>query len=104
MLTKKKAIALSIEKWTDISETGEDFASDNWWSAKRGMELKSDCALCEYDVQHKCGCDSCPYNKSFGRCFWVDTPFYLYNRALTPEARKKYAKLFLEQLIKIKEV
>ena len=97
-LTKKKAIELSIEKWTDHAKTGEENNNEDWHERHGYEKMESDCALCEYTdrIRYSNLCSSCPYYQRFGLCLrgvyisWLD--------AETPEDRKEYANLFLEEL------
>ncbi len=88
MLTKKKAIKIGKELWTWLAETGEKFKS-RWPGWEEYGKMQDDCAFCEY--AHSC--DDCPLGQD---CY--DTYFANWCDAQTPEDRKKYAKLFLEQL------
>ena len=96
-LTKKKAIEISIELWTFLAETGGQKLDWNGWN-KYGY-MSASCPLCEYS---RGLCKSCPYYKKFKPCCSLgDKPVTIYDyweAAKTLETRKKYAKLFLEQL------
>ena len=92
-LTKKKAIELSIEKWTDLAETGDEGIED--WHTE---EFKADCALCEYDQRHLGWCSSCPYQYRFTFCILWESPYEKWANARTTTGRKKYASEFLAQL------
>lgn len=96
-LTIKSAIELSIELWTWLAETGEEFKSE-WDGWGKYGEADNDCFLCEYDKRNKTYCESCPYNEKFGVCTNVNTPFENWWLSKTTEDRKKYARQFLEQL------
>ena len=90
MLTKKKAIEISIELWTWLAETGSE--EKGGWSGWNGYGvMQGNCALCEYDAQKENDCLACPINCSL-------SPFARWWYANTIEERKKYASLFLEQL------
>ncbi len=96
-LTRKRAIELSIELWEWLAETGK--AKWEWEGWKRYGETEADCFLCEYNDRKKPqikgdSCHYCPYHK----CYTEGDYFELWEYAKTPEGRKKYAKLFLEQL------
>lgn len=104
-LTKKKAIEIVIELWTWLAETGCERKIE-WTEWDKYGEMENDCPLCQYRNQskrHTHGyCPTCPYYKMYGCCY---TPgglgFTLYEEwevAGTKTERKKYAKLFLEQL------
>lgn len=101
-LTKKKAIEITVELWTFLAETGDEKGAWGGWETYGQMIYG--CPLCEYS--HHClnwgrgRCGSCPYYKKFGCCYGdeEDTIYSLWEEAHTPRTRKKYAKLFLEQL------
>ncbi len=100
-LTKEKAIELSIELWEWMAKTGTEY-KDQWtgWE-KYALTSKNDCFLCEYnDMQggrSLIDCSYCPYFEKFGRC--VDNSIFgKWAYTETKRTRKKYAKLFLEQL------
>lgn len=100
-LTKKKAIELSIELWTWLAETGEEFKS-LWSGWDKYGEPDNDCFLCEYQGRHETksteACSLCPYYKIFGDCTNANMPYENWWSAETIEDRKKYAREFLEQL------
>ena len=96
-LTKKKAIELSIELWTWLTETGK--RKDEWdkWTS-RVIDM---CFLCEYGRQmtpRRFSCNVCPYRDKFGHCNNDGSNFNRWCTARTPKTRRKYAALFLEQL------
>ncbi len=106
-LTRNKAIELCIELWTWLAETGK--RKKDWPGWEKYGSAMSACWFCEYDDQmlalykrkgrHACG--YCPLKTSgVGKC--GDTFFEKWNVAGTPKDRKKYAKLFLEQIRKLK--
>lgn len=98
-LTKKKAIEISIELWTWLAETGK--RKYEWHGWEKYGEMQCDCPLCEYSLikkeVHDC-LGKCPYYEKFGFCFGGDSVWHKWNFAQAPRTRKKYAKLFLEQL------
>jgi len=99
-LTRKKAIAISIELWTSLAETGKHKWDWGGWR-KYGL-MAAYCPFCEFSAQQEgMGCDSCPYYQEFGDCV-DDTPYRLWCNAETEEERKKYAKEFLAQLLYLK--
>ena len=108
-LTAKKAVELSIELWTWLAETGKEKPSWKGWKYNGGQYLaQADCFLCEYAGRRACKqaidnyCALCLYYKTYGY-FCIDnvncsTPFEKWCDVETKPTRKKYAKLFLEQL------
>ncbi|KKM04728.1 hypothetical protein LCGC14_1761280 [marine sediment metagenome] len=106
-MTKTEAIDRTIELWTWLAETGERHKGD-WPGWKRhGGEYDlagSDCFLCKHSLrgQFTPHCTTyCLYCLKFGHC--VNGYFDQWNEAGTPRTRKKYAKLFLEQVKSLKE-
>ena len=97
-LTKKDAIKKSKELWTWLAETGK--RKEDWDGWKKYGKMRDNCPLCEYkkQVDDSKVCKSCPYFLKFSYCFLDDSPFDNWREAKTPKIRKKYAKLFLEQL------
>ncbi|KKL80591.1 hypothetical protein LCGC14_2003170, partial [marine sediment metagenome] len=65
------------------------------------------CFLCEYDnrrqTQDTEDCELCSYYKVFGDCDGGGKPYRLWVRAKTNPLRKRYAKLFLEQMEEIRD-
>lgn len=99
-LTKKKAIAITIELWAWLAETGDENKED-WPSWKKYGEMDCDCPLCEYSKQwsgNRLSCRYCPYKEQFYGCLKPENPFKRWCDAKTARTRKKYATLFLEQL------
>ena len=96
-LTEQKAIDICKELWTDLAETGKfKFEWSGW--GKYG-EMKNDCPLCEYSAKGDfMDCDRCPYFHRFGWCYVDGSLYSHWEKAYTATTRKKYAKLFLEQL------
>ena len=105
ILTKKKAIELSIELWTWLAETGEE--KDNWpeWEKNGGQHIavEDDCFLCKYVTPTNRHCDACPYSIKYGCCQDDDSPYLDWEGADGVEDMKKYAAQFLEQLKTLQE-
>ncbi|KKK90964.1 hypothetical protein LCGC14_2717710 [marine sediment metagenome] len=102
-LTLKKAILISIELWTWLAETGEEYKRE-WSGWIKYGEMSFDCALCEYG-ERKDGdnrCVHCPYYLKFGKCFNEGQPYRKWADTDTPKTRKKYASLLLAQLEELK--
>lgn len=101
-LTKKLAIAKTIEMWEELAETGSERKHETKAAREWEGDLASDCFLCEYNDRHggddPINCSHCPYDRAFGRCSIDDMPFGKWADAETLEERKKYAKLFLEEV------
>lgn len=105
-LTKKKAIKIAIELWTDLTETGEAIKRD-WTGWEKYGHMTASCPFCEYGNRkdrHSGGgiCFSCPYYQVFGYCTDGKAPYWKWDGAKTKTTRKKYASLFLEQLKQLK--
>ena len=110
-LTRKKAIELSIELWEWLAETGG--GKNDWvgweWEGGEYKEVEADCFLCEYSRRRtregQERCEFCPlFEKSESSCF--DTAYEDWEDADDnddTEARKEYAKLFLEQLKELRD-
>ena len=104
-LTRKQAIDLSIELWKWLAETGKQ--KEDWpgWEELGGMG--NHCPLCEYaGLKNRVykGCSKCPL--SWGEHGCQENPISYYDSwrsVLTKKAKKKYAKLFLEQLKELKK-
>lgn len=105
-LTKEQAIDYSIELWEWLAETGK--YKEDWPEWGKFGKVDSHCFLCGYDTYSQAMLKDeaddciCPYNDKFGGCADEDTPFQLWCSAETIKERKKYAKLFLEQLRSLK--
>jgi hypothetical protein len=121
-LTRKKAIELCIELWTWLAKTGAKRKDD--WPKWEEYEKSSDeyilnsCWFCEYNERQKNrynidiedDCRYCPWDKIFGvnnesayGCQEAEnSPYDDWRWAKTTESRKKYAKLFLAQIKKLK--
>jgi len=103
-LTAKEAVEKSIELWEWLAETGEDkYEWDEWErnGGKYSNDIDGDCFLCEYvGQQSSANCHSaCPYYAKYGdTCCKEGFPFEEWEAAESNRNRKKYAKLFLEQL------
>lgn len=109
-LTRKKAIELCIELWEWLAETGK--RKEDWPERERyqkyckpvGTSIMSNCWFCEYDYQHPIkgdysSCPACPLIKHSGFGCEEKGSYYLkWSNAKTLKTRKKYAKLFLEQI------
>ena len=113
-LLRKKSIELTIELWTWLAKTGK-YKSD-WPKWEKYERVSGYCFLCEYDKQqqkrykdkYRDGCYYCPLvtsdvvTKGVGvSCY--STYYWNWCEAKTPQARKKYAKLFSEQLRTLKK-
>ena len=108
-LTEREAIIVSIKKWEYLAETGE---YRRWIKGITTDDMPHGCALCLFAGQPLYGfrgiqryrCSKCPYAKKFRCCVNRGQPFLNWERLDnndTPEgqeSRKKYARLFLEQL------
>ena len=110
-LSRKKAIKLCIELWTWLAKTGKKKVEWPEWEKYKAYNkpidshTTYDCWFCEYGYQRNTmsdRCKSCPYNRKYGHCFNPESYYDLWEEAKTPLIRKKYAKLFLEQIKKCK--
>lgn len=105
-LTRKKSIKLTIELWTWRAETGKP--KEDWPKWSEYSDVWPDSFFCEYDTQmqarYKHNRDSCGYcplvTSGLGSC--DETYYEKWNNVKDPRTRKKYAKLFLEQLKTLK--
>ena len=96
-LTAREAVEKSIELWEWLAETGGE--KDCWPEWKEYGYVQSLCFLCEFDAEERNACEACPYHKHYEcYCDDDDTPFFKWAEVKTNPHRKKYAKLFLEQL------
>ena len=92
-LSRKKAIELCIEAWTIHAETGCKKSE----LPEKHREIHNRCWFCEYSNQiDESLCDSCPLDEGHIGCNILY--FGNWKEAETIEDRKKYAKLFLEQI------
>ena len=104
-LTKEQAIDKSIELWEFLAKTGDGKGNWSRWGEFKLMGSNF-CFLCEYDVNlgslevTNDGCPHCPYFQKFGSC--ENGVYAGWQDAVTRINRKKYAKLFLEQLKELK--
>ena len=105
-LTRKKAIELTAKQWDRLAKTGsKNKAKAMKWEGIISEVEATDCNycwLCLYNnrKQNKsndnCDCSECPYCEKHTLCMcssyvdWLNAP--------TKEDRKKYAKIFLEQI------
>lgn len=99
-LTRKKAIELSKELWVWLAETGK--MKHEWPRWEKYGWMTWHCPLCEYAWGGD-ACPRCPYWQTYGHCCPDDseeeeTIFSQWDDAKTSKTRKKYARLFLEQL------
>ena len=103
ILTKKKAIEISIELWEWMAETGAE-DKHMWEGWKKYGRMCAHCPLCEYVTRRDAAfrnCLSCPLaSYSLKNCYL--SAFADWTEAKTEVDRKKYAKLFLEQLRELK--
>lgn len=110
-LTKKQAIDFSIKLWEFLAGTGKEKEDWGEWDkysefASEGGAIDLGCFLCEYDLQQSSDeaiCGFCPYNHKFGNCEERLSPFSKWVNARFERTRKKYAKIFLEQLYQLRE-
>jgi len=113
-LTRKKAIELCIDLWTYLARTGKGKTDwPRWEKYKKYGTYKygvwsvcNDCWFCEYTKQKSnafdVDCHECPlpiYTNTSFRCeLDRKLKYRFWNKAKTKMNRKKYAKLFLEQI------
>ena len=111
-LTRKKAIELCDELWTWLAKTGKD--KEDWPGWEKYGKMAFECPFCEYGSHqaeirdsYMSLSDACPYcpfeGKGFCRCnslYFSEWKMAKENENIT--ARKKYAKLFLEQIKTLK--
>lgn len=104
-LTRKKSIKLCISLWTWLALTGKDKQDWPKWDEYMAIDyITNFCWFCHYTVLRNNGhikCAICPYHKKYGHCNTNQpelTYYYKWCDAKTPRTRKKYAKLFLEQI------
>ena len=105
-LTKKRAIDLSIELWTDLAETGK--RKEEWLRWNEVGLVKNSCFLCEYDLQQgqeirSMPCGYCPYFDKFGRCDKNGTLYDKWTIAFDDQTRKLHAAAFLKQLKELRK-
>lgn len=105
-LTRKKSIELCILLWSWLAKTGKK--KWEWPGWKKYGDIKEQCWFCEYaeyresksvkEWYKKDTCvDFCPLPTYCG-----DMAYLKWHYAKTPRTRKKYAKLFLGQIKKLK--
>jgi len=108
-LSKKKSIKLCIELWTWLAKTGE--LKGEWSGWKEYGHAFLNCWFCEYSRKQEIrygnhlSCKYCPLITSGltkQKEGWCSVYFAKWKVAKTPRTRKKYAKLFLEQIKTIK--
>ena len=103
ILTRKKTIELCIEVWQWCMETGR--RKEQWPRWKEFGDIASHCWFCEYDNRRRkrenedglSSCGRCPL-QSIDIAHCSLTVYKKWNNAITIKDRKKYAKLFLEQI------
>ena len=103
-LSKKKAIELCIELWTWCALTGKP--KEDWPRWKEFGYVINHCWFCKWDNRQRKrynfrekSCHYCPIYKEFGfLCLHKNCFYERWENAKTPRTRKKYAKLFLEQI------
>ena len=99
-LTRKKAIELCIELWTWLAGTGEE--KRKWPGWEENDRADNECWFCEYDrqqgIKHRkyTNCFYCPLKSIGEEC--GDSFYVKWENAKTSRTRKKYAKLFLNQI------
>ena len=107
-LTKEKAIAITIELWTWLAETGK--FKTYWPGWQIYPEMIGCCPLCEYANRKRpkplCRCDECPYGKAFGGCLHdgttQHTTYSAWISASGGAEKRTAAKAFLAQLKELK--
>ena len=104
ILTKKKALEISIELWEWLAETGSDNKEDWPGWAKYGR-MECTCALCEYSRRQQknkpwWACTPCPLYKIQiqSKAFTCHEFFEYWEWADDLDYRKKYAAFLLEVL------
>jgi hypothetical protein len=104
-LTRAKSIELCIELWTWLAETGK--GKEDWPEWEKYGDIEQNCWFCEYDTQRlsinleddisdDC-CKRCPLGGEFNKCLDMYYYQWYYSVGFIKD-RKKYAKLFLEQI------
>ncbi len=116
-LSRKKSIELCILVWTWLAKTGKRKKEDWPGWLKYYKTLKSAethvwgfCWFCEYDERQKKkndttgGCFYCPLTEKFSvdGCNDNQSYFTKWVNARFPRTRKKYAGLFLKQILELK--
>ena len=95
-LTKQKAIAICIELWEWLAETGKE--KHYWPGWKQYGMMVAHCPFCKYVRQTHSGCEKCPYSNKFGWCALPNSPYERWTNVIRKSSRQKYANQFLEQL------
>ena len=98
-LTRKKAIAISVELWEWLAESGG--YKQKWPKWKEYGRMFNDCPLCEYVIQemgnHYSCAEVCPLNMAESEgC--TRTSYGEWRLAAITEDRKRYATEFLAVL------
>ena len=108
-LTKKKAIEITIELWEWLAETGKD--KEDWEGWKNLASMVYNCPLCEYATvtgrvffwdrarRHYCPLPENNNGRAY-QCFKLG--YSKWEKAERSNTCQKYAKLFLEELRKLK--
>lgn len=101
-LTRKTAIEKCKELWKWCAETGGEKHDWPGWKKLRGDEAHHStyCWFCMYVEQKRGSCEVCPYNQKYGFC--LDSCYGEWAAAATTSTRKKYAKLFYNQIKTLK--
>ena len=103
-LPRGKIKELCIELWMWCMETGK--RKEQWPRWGEFGYIHGHCWFCYYDTHTVAGdnrigggyCTYCPYREKFGHCTKPGNFYDHWDKAETPRTRKKYAKLFLEQI------
>ena len=93
-LTKKKAIKICIELWEWLAKTGE--AKWDWPGWERYGYASRGCPFCSLYWAERCR--YCPISKGIFRNCVINMKYGSWVGALSERTKKKYAKLFLEEL------
>ncbi len=114
-LTRKIAIEKCKELWKWCAETGKakrlwpKWGGNEKYAKPQGSSIMCHCWFCEYAHQRRHAnkkpkqmCQYCPYYKKYGHCVGIDAPYFAWNIAMTVAERKKYAKLFYNQIKTLK--
>lgn len=111
-LTREKELKFCIRLWTWLAKTGK--GKEEYKYKKEELEYcipvgshpLYGCWFCEYTHQNgghiPYRCPKCRYKKKYGHCESKDNPFIRWAQNYDPKIRKKYAKLFLEQIKSLK--
>ncbi len=79
-LTKKKALEIAIELWTDLAEN-PGMEKHEWHGWEKYGEMDNECPFCERSTRHprEPACSGCPLEKDFDGCYasafgrWIET-------------------------------